>query len=162
MPRLLYIRTDNFSRPDGGSDNIPRKAVPRAPQRWRLPGIDVAIVKMTVLLVDDNASVRKLLRRLLSQIADQVVECADGAEAAAMYAACQPDIVLMDVKMQQVDGLTATREIRRLHPAARIVMVTDYDDDELRVAAREAGACEYVVKKDLTKLKMIVSRSATS
>jgi DNA-binding NarL/FixJ family response regulator len=58
----------------------------------------------------------------------------------------------MDVQMPGVDGLAATRQIIQFDAAARIVIVTDYDDDELRVAAREAGASAYVLKQDLTAL----------
>ena len=96
---------------------------------------------MTILIVDDNAGIRKLLRRALGKIGTRICECVDGSEAVQMYAECQPDIVVMDIKMQHMDGLAATRLIRENYPAARVVIVTDYDDEELRLAARTAGAC---------------------
>lgn len=115
---------------------------------------------MTVLIVDDSAGVRRLLRRALLDVADAVWECSDGSEALACYDHHQPDIVLMDVRMSRVDGLTATRQIRHVHPNARIVMVTDYDDDDLRIAASEAGACGYTLKQNLTELPSVI-RSIT-
>jgi two-component system response regulator DegU len=62
----------------------------------------------------------------------------------------------MDVRMPRMDGLSATREILRYHPGARIIIVTDYDDDELRNAAREAGACAYALKHNLTELDAVL------
>jgi DNA-binding NarL/FixJ family response regulator len=107
---------------------------------------------MTVLIVDDNAGVRRLLRRAVLDSAIAIWECADGAEALTAYADRQPDIVLMDIRMPRKDGLAATRQIREFHPDARVVMVTDYEDEDLRKAASEAGACGYVVKQNLTDI----------
>jgi DNA-binding NarL/FixJ family response regulator len=111
---------------------------------------------MTVLIVDDNAGVRRLLRRAVLDTASAIWECGDGAEALSSYTTHQPDIVLMDVRMPQVDGLTATRQIRKAHPAARIVMVTDCDDEDLRNAARDAGACGYALKQNLVDLAGLI------
>jgi DNA-binding NarL/FixJ family response regulator len=107
---------------------------------------------MTVLIVEDNSGVRSLLRRALQGIANQIWECSDGADALQCYADYRPDVVLMDIRMPRVDGLAATRLIRRFHSAARIVMVSDYDDEDLRDAAAAAGACGYTLKQDLSEL----------
>ncbi|MEI9978886.1 MAG: response regulator transcription factor [Edaphobacter sp.] len=111
---------------------------------------------MTILLVDDNAGVRRLVRRAISYLAADIRECEDGSEALETYAQSRPDIVLMDIRMPQMDGLAATKEIRKVYPAARILMLTDYDDEELRAASREAGACGYVLKQNLTGLAALV------
>jgi DNA-binding NarL/FixJ family response regulator len=58
----------------------------------------------------------------------------------------------MDIQMAVMDGLTATRRIRAVDPAARVIMVTDHDQSDLREAARQAGACGYVVKDNLPEL----------
>jgi two-component system response regulator DegU len=63
----------------------------------------------------------------------------------------------MDVRMPQMDGLTATRQIHEAHPSARIVIVTDYDDEDLRSAASEAGASGYALKQNLADLPRIVA-----
>jgi len=116
---------------------------------------------MTVLIVDDNAGVRRLLRRAVLEAASAVWECSDGAEALAAYTDQRPDIVLMDIRMPRMDGLAATRQIREFDPGARIVMVTDYEDEDLRNAASEAGACAYALKQNLTELSGLI-RSITS
>ncbi len=110
---------------------------------------------MTILIVDDNAGVRRLLRRALFDAA-AVWECSDGAEALATYTNWRPDVVLMDVRMPRMDGLAATRQIRQVYPSARVVIVTDYDDEDMRIAAREAGACGYALKQNLTDLPDLI------
>lgn len=117
---------------------------------------------MTVLIVEDNASVRRLLRRAISRVASQVWECEDGADALAAYMDNSPDVVLMDVRMPRLDGLKATRQIQAFDRCAKIVIVTDDDDDELRREATEAGACGYVLKQNLMNLEDFLSRLAVS
>jgi len=99
---------------------------------------------------------RRLLRRAVPDNAHAVWECADGADALAEYAERQPDVVLMDIRMPHMDGLAATRKIRDFDPGARVVIVTDYDDEDLRAAAREAGACAYALKQNLTELPILI------
>ena len=111
---------------------------------------------MKILIVEDNPSVRKLIERATADIADETIVREDGADALDAYEEHRPDIVLMDVKMPRVDGLAATRQIVRIHPEARIVIVTDYDDDVVRDAAREAGACAFALKTNLTDLEGII------
>jgi len=111
---------------------------------------------MNVLIVDDNASVRRLLRRAISAEASFIWECGDGADAERAYGEHKPDIVLMDVRMSRMDGLAATRALRRADPRAKVVIVTDYDDDDIRGAASEAGASGYVLKQNLTELAELV------
>jgi CheY-like chemotaxis protein len=111
---------------------------------------------MTILIVEDNAAVRRLLRRTFADTASAIWECSDGTDALAAYAGYRPDIVLMDIHMPHMDGLAATKQIRQSHPSAKIVIVTDYDDDDLRNAASEAGACGYTLKQDLTDLTRLI------
>jgi CheY-like chemotaxis protein len=78
---------------------------------------------MTLLIVEDNAGIRRVLRRLLVDTASTIWEYADGSEALAAYEEHRPDIVLMDLRMPVVDGLMATRQIRSYDPSARIIVV---------------------------------------
>jgi CheY-like chemotaxis protein len=117
---------------------------------------------MTVLIVEDNASVRRLLRRAIQQIATEIWECGDGIEALAAYSKHLPDLVLLDVRMPIMDGLAATRQIRKAYPEARIIIVTDCDDEETRAAASEAGAWGYALKQDLTTLEALIRRPVES
>ncbi|HEU4387001.1 MAG TPA: response regulator transcription factor [Blastocatellia bacterium] len=117
---------------------------------------------MRILIVDDNDQMRRLIKSIVSNPADEVFEANDGSEALSKYAACRPDWVLMDIEMKAVDGLSATRTIRRHFPDARIVMVTEYDDPDWREEARAAGACGYVLKENLFDLRRILSAPSTS
>jgi DNA-binding NarL/FixJ family response regulator len=107
---------------------------------------------MTVLIVEDNSGVRTVVRRALLETASRVWECTDGADALEAYLAHRPDFVLMDIRMPRMDGLKATRQILQSDPSARVVMVSDYDDDDLRRAASAAGACGYTLKQDLSEM----------
>jgi CheY-like chemotaxis protein len=115
---------------------------------------------MTFLIVEDNAGIRRVLRRILAGTASIIWECADGADALAAYKEHRPDIVLMDLRMPLVDGLTATRQIRGYDPSARIIIVTDYQDEDMKTAALEAGAREYVLKHEISDLPEIASSLA--
>jgi two-component system NarL family response regulator len=109
-----------------------------------------------VLIVDDNAMVRQLIAEIMTPIAMEIRECTDGGDALPAYDALKPDVVLMDVRMKQVDGIEATRRIRKVHPSAKVIIVTDLDDDAVRQAARSAGACGYALKDNLLDLPGLV------
>ena len=111
-----------------------------------------------VLVADDQALVRAGFRVLVDSAPDLevVAEAADGRAAVQAALDHRPDIVLMDIRMPGMDGLAASRQIRLFHPSARIVVVTDYDDEALRREAREAGACGYVVKMNLLDLAPLI------
>ena len=108
---------------------------------------------MTVLIVDDNPSVCRLIHGIVAPLVERVYECAGGEEAVLLYDAHRPDVVLMDLAMRGMDGITATRRIRQVNPAARIVIVTSHDQPELREAATDAGASGYVLKTNLLELR---------
>jgi len=113
---------------------------------------------MTVLIVEDNAGIRRVIRRNLSRAVTAVWECSDGLGALAAFQEYRPDVVLMDIQMPGMDGLTATKQIRSAEPSACIVVVTDHDDDDLRQAAVKAGASDYLLKQDLKDLTEVLSR----
>ena len=115
-----------------------------------------------VMIAEDDARVRNMIRRIIDDLVVSVYECAGGEEAIELYSRIRPDLVLMDLRMEGVDGLTATRTIRESFPEARIIIVTSYDAPDLREAAREAGAIEYVVKDDLSSLRAIVKHTMES
>ena len=115
----------------------------------------------SVMIVEDDARIRKMIRLMIDDIVS-VFECAGGEEAIELYGRIQPDLVLMDLRMEGIDGLTATQTIRAGSPEARIIIVTSHDAPDLREAAREAGAMDYVVKDDLSSLRAIVKRATES
>lgn len=111
---------------------------------------------MKILLVDDNAQMRRMLKSLLADDAAEFIECADGAEALAAYTTHQPDVVVMDVAMPSVDGITAMREILQADPGARVTILTHLDHADLRLRAQAAGACGYVLKENLLELPQVL------
>ena len=111
---------------------------------------------MKILIVDDNASVRRLIRSILPPFASESYECANGADALTTYQAQRPDVVLMDTRMNEMDGIQATERIKAADRGARILIVTDYNDEELRRAAMRAGACGYVLKYNLLVLVQLL------
>ena len=117
---------------------------------------DTCPAMMKVLIVDDNSAVRHLLRRIVGEWAE-VFECEDGSQALSCYERVRPDWVLMDIRMPGVSGFEATRRIIAAHADARVVIVTEFADESMRESARQAGACEYVLKEDLTVLSEILS-----
>jgi DNA-binding NarL/FixJ family response regulator len=112
---------------------------------------------MNVLIVDNSPRMRRMIRSLLAGLAHEVFECEDGSQALAAYQAHRPDWVLMDIGLNDVDGIVVTGALKAAFPEAKVVIVTDYDDARLRQAAHQAGACAYVLKEDLFKVREIIN-----
>ena len=104
--------------------------------------------RIRLLLVDDHLVVRIGLRSLLETQPDMTVvgDAAGGQAAIEAYEKLQPDIVLMDLRMPQMDGPEATTVIRRKFPDARVLVLTTFDNDEDIFRGLEAGAMGYLVK----------------
>ena len=115
---------------------------------------------ISLLIAEDNEKMRRLLKSLLGDLVSVVWECSDGAEVVAAYKRHRPDFVVMDIKMGTTDGITATQRIKAADPAARIIIVTDYDQPDLREAARQAGACAFVAKENLLELVRFLQRQS--
>ena len=111
---------------------------------------------LKLLIVDDKAQVRSMIRRFLGDLATEISETDDGESALDAYAAFLPDWVLMDIEMKHTNGIVATERIRAAYPHARIVIVTNYDDDSLRERATAAGAHGYVLKENLLALRSML------
>ncbi len=101
-----------------------------------------------VMLVDDHAVVREGLRFLLEQQPDMEVvgEGKDGAQGVALVTSLLPDVVLLDLLMPRMDGITAVREMKRLTPSTQIIMLTSYYEDDQIFGAIKAGARSYLLK----------------
>jgi CheY-like chemotaxis protein len=112
---------------------------------------------MKVLIVDDNTGVRQIIRAIIGTLADDVCECADGANAVSAYTCFHPDWVLMDIEMPVLDGLTATREILSAFPKANILIVSNHGTQQMREAASQAGARGFVVKENLLLIRSFLS-----
>ncbi|GAB3836365.1 response regulator transcription factor [Dactylosporangium cerinum] len=115
-----------------------------------------------VLLADDQRLFREALALLLSVQAeiDVVGEAADGAQAVELAARTSPDVVLMDLRMPVMDGVTATRRLRADHPAVQVIALTTFDDDADVFPAIQAGAIGYLLKDASSQRLMEAIRAA--
>jgi DNA-binding NarL/FixJ family response regulator len=107
---------------------------------------------MKVLLVEENSAVRSVVRSLVMSPGTWIQECVNAADAVAAYAASRPDCVIMGIGTKDPDGIAVSRQIKEMDPAARIVLVSDYDDAAMRESAWNAGACGYVLKDNLLEV----------
>lgn len=105
--------------------------------------------RIRIVLADDHAVLRAGIRALLQLQPDfEVVgDASDGAQAIAAVRALRPDVVLMDVGMPGMDGLTATRQIREMSPHTRVLMLTQHENKEYVLPALKVGASGYVLKR---------------
>ena len=109
---------------------------------------------MRVLLVDDDFLITTALKTILE--ADAEIEVCgsgkSGKEAVSLYASLIPDILLMDIRMEEMDGLAASKEILSRHPQARILLLTTFLDDEYIIQALKLGAKGYLLKQDYNSI----------
>jgi DNA-binding NarL/FixJ family response regulator len=101
-----------------------------------------------LMLAEDHSLVRAGLADLVGNVADfeLVAAAADGAEAVALAAEHNPDVVLMDLLMPELDGIEATRRIVEAHPAVQVVVLTSFSDRERILEALDAGAIGFLLK----------------
>lgn len=109
--------------------------------------------QISVLIVDDHAVVREGLRAFLDSEEDiEIVgEAAHGGEALEAAEVRKPDIVLLDLVMPQMDGISAIREIRKVSPGSKILILTSFGEDEKIFPAIEAGAMGFIMKDTLAE-----------
>ena len=106
----------------------------------------------TVLVVDDSAVDRRLAGSLLEKTGDiSVIYATNGHEALAAMPQSFPDLVLTDLQMPEMDGLTLTTEIRTKHPSVPVILMTAFGSEDIAIQALQRGAASYVPKKDLAK-----------
>ncbi|MFH1950158.1 MAG: response regulator [Pseudomonadota bacterium] len=104
-------------------------------------------MKEKILVVDDAQFMRMMLSNILAESGYEVVgEAGDGQEGIDKYQALKPDLVTMDIVMPGMDGIDAVREIIKLDPEAKIVMVTAMGQEKLMEKAVRAGAKGFIVK----------------
>ena len=113
---------------------------------------DESIEHVSVMIVDDQAPFRTAARAVVSRIAgfELVAEVASGEDAVAMADEVEPQLVLMDINMGELDGIEATRLIVEANPDIRVILVSTYGLDDLPPTARTSGAIAYVNKDELS------------
>jgi two-component system chemotaxis response regulator CheY len=107
-------------------------------------GHNVLVARL--LVVDDATFVRRWCRSVLEGRGYEVAEALDGPHALSAYRENRPDLVLLDIYMHPIDGITVLRDLRELDPTARVVMLTSARHLEVVVEARRLGALDYVLK----------------
>ena len=117
-----------------------------------------------LVLVDDQAAVRQGLRMRLLLEPDMAVigEASNGKEALALIQQLCPDVVLMDIEMPDMDGISATAALRTIVPQSGIVILSIHDDSSMRTRAQRAGARAFVEKRGSMETLLTAIRSVTS
>jgi DNA-binding NarL/FixJ family response regulator len=106
-----------------------------------------------ILIADDHELMRRGLRSILSTRPDWEVcgEAVDGSDAIEKTKLLQPDILVLDISMPRVNGLEVARAVRRDYPRTQVVILSQYDESEMRPYAIEAGARGYVSKAEASR-----------
>jgi two-component system chemotaxis response regulator CheY len=99
-----------------------------------------------ILVVDDAEFLRVRIGKMLTGDGFEVFEAENGLKAVESYQSIHPDLVLMDVTMPEMDGLTALKEIRKIDPQARVIMLTALGQESVVLEAVKSGARDFVVK----------------
>lgn len=100
-----------------------------------------------VLIVDDAAFMRMMLKDILTKNGIEVIgEAVNGNDAVDKYKELQPDVVTMDITMPEKDGITAVKEIKAIHPQAKVIMCSAMGQQPMVLEAIQAGARDFVVK----------------
>ncbi len=114
---------------------------------------------MRILIVDDNSEMRSIIRSLLVHNGDEIRECSRSEEAVMMFGGFRPNAVVMDIQMSGLDGIAATRVIKQHSPEIRVVVVTNFADEQTKRAAMLAGADAFLSKEDLIHLRNVIGRA---
>ena len=113
------------------------------------------------MVVDDNERMREVIKDSLSAIPCSIIECSNGQDAIDRYTHSLPDWVVMDVMMKPMNGIAALSEIKKDHPEAKIIMVTNAVHDEISEASFKAGATAFVMKESLFQIPDLILKKYT-
>jgi CheY-like chemotaxis protein len=114
---------------------------------------------MKILVADDNPRIRNLIKKLLDTEIQgyELYECSDGEQAVCINDAEHPDLILMDIMMKKMDGITATKQIHQKYPEAIIIIISQLPESEFKLESLKAGAKAYLQKERLVELTKKIS-----
>ena len=107
---------------------------------------------MKLMLVEENKSLRRLLRAVLRHSDAEICECAEGTEAVSLSALEHPDWIVLDVNLARTDGLQVLAKLHAANPQAQVILITDEESPQLRARALAAGATQLLDKESLLEL----------
>ncbi|HUA65863.1 MAG TPA: response regulator [Alphaproteobacteria bacterium] len=111
-----------------------------------------------LLIVDDHPNARDLIRGYLAMPGLTVQECASGKDALARVGEFKPHWITMDIQMPGLNGFEATKAIKQVHPDARVMIVTSFNDPHFRQMADSAGASGFILKENLLALRLMLEK----
>lgn len=123
------------------------------------------MTKQKILIADDEAQIREILRIYFEKEDFEVIEAEDGADAILKVQSEKPDILLLDIMMPVLDGIEVCKQVRKMSDLP-IIMVTAKDDDDDRIAGLEIGADDYITKpfnsrEVVARVKAVLRRAGT-
>ncbi|MBN2092891.1 response regulator [candidate division KSB1 bacterium] len=116
---------------------------------------------MTVMIIEDNVNMRTFITQILERELPDVttiILCDNGKKAIELYHKNNPDWVVMDIDIKNMDGLSATQRIIEIMPTAKIIMLSQYGDLEYKKAAIKLGALDCINKDNLGQITKIISQ----
>src|SRR5258705_6891219 len=118
------------------------------------------MAQKSILVADDDASIRSLLRQLLTDEGYSIPEAATGTEVVAQVSESSPDLVIMDVRMPELDGIEALQKVKMFSPATSVLIMTAFGSSNHAIKAMELGAFDYITKPfELDKISLTVKRA---
>jgi len=117
---------------------------------------------MDILIADDNDKMRSLIKSMLFEnikSVNTIYECKNGKQAVEGYFNYKPDWILLDIRMNSLDGLTAAEKIKQKDPKAKIIIVTNYDEASYRNRAKNISVFAYVLKENLNELITLINEN---
>jgi two-component system response regulator AtoC len=118
------------------------------------------MAQKSILVADDDASIRSLLKQLLTDEGYSITEAATGTEVVAQVGESSPDLVIMDVRMPELDGIEALPKVRQASPKTAVLIMTAFGSSNAAIKAMELGAFDYITKPfELDKISHTVKRA---
>lgn len=112
---------------------------------------------MKILIVEDNPLMRKEIAEMVKGKDNEVLQCDDGIYVESIYKSSKPDIIFMDIRMKQMNGLDATKNLIGKYPEAKVIIVTNIADKKLKEIAFKNGAIGYLLKDNLSDIKNYIA-----